>query len=1316
VNTSTLRDSNALAQLESPAARRALEIDPLWSSVGLRNSGVELGYHRAADAGVWLAALVFPGERLEVTLGPADGDNAPPGALSIADATRAAVAWADKERARDPFRVRGGAMPVHATDVSKGAQARRDAEKRPADLVAKRDAVREAEARAEQFEAERDSEAAARESLRPELANLIGERAYLAGQLKRTYQRPWRPLKFALNYWLLSMLSAASQPISGRMSVRFARSAEKRSPTRFDRFLAPPDANNPLPQFVKYGRPQGWPTDATIQFAEYLPYVGTRYQPPSDVAVDIIIPVYRGLEETRHCIETVLADTNRPQGRILVIDDCSPEPELSAWLRSVAADGRIELLRNERNLGFVATANRGMREGGRNDIVLLNSDTEVPTGWLSRLMAHAYAEVKVGSVTPFSNNATICSYPTGSGGPLPSGYSIQEIDAACRRGNGIRAVRIPTAVGFCMYIRRDCLDEVGLFDEETFGRGYGEENDFCMRASASGWRHVLACDTFVYHAGEVSFGKKSLDRNKAWDILVNRYPQYPALVSQFVKNKSTDSMIFAATVALFAASHRPTILMVSHSIGGGTARNIDDIVKSVMGMANIFLLCSRTGVLELSVPTLPGHPILKLPDAKTGDLVKLLKLAGVCRVHIHHWYGFNVDLRAIIDRLGIPFDVTIHDYFSVCPRINFLPKPDGAYCGEPGVAQCDSCIAQRPANGASDITTWRLKHQWLLMEAERVICPSTDVRQRLNRFVNHSNLVLVPHEPVSEPVWPINIPESEPERPHCIAVLGVLAPHKGRAAFEACARESDPALLCFVLIGTPDTPFSHDVADRVLVTGAYKEEQLSSLISEIRPHVLWFPQTCPETYSYTLSAAIESGLPIVASRIGAFAERLAGRPWTWCVDDPSCPATKWLETFGAVAASLATGSGPAPTSPREVHGIFYPAAYLEPHANVRSKSVSNLLDLRSPKHLTVLMLPDRLRDGGISPCGYIRLVQPLTHIAASNRQVLLHEADLTKAFQRVADVLICQRHAVSSIELADKLISHCRVNGMRLVYDLDDDLIADAPEHPENEILRTKEPIVVRLVLAADLVCVSTDELGKRLSSIRPDLIIIPNYLDERLWTSCGGRKREDGDETIRLLYMGTVTHDLDYEFLEGVVQRLQEKYYRRSCFEIIGITSRETLHSGIRRINPPPSATASYPAFVSWISSQFRWDIGVAPLIETRFSGAKSNIKLVDYAALGLPVVASDIPPYRNSLGDGVRLVPNDERAWVDAISLLIEDKDLRYRMGRQNRADFLKKHSLGATRGAWLGALQMAAEKGSHRVSHVLSSVVADSSIGLI
>ena len=124
---------------------------------------------------------------------------------------------------------------------------------------------------------------------------------------------------------------------------------------------------------------------------------------------------------------------------------------------------------------------------------MLNSDTLVFTDWLARLRAAAYSDRAVGTVTPFSNSGSIASYPEAQDAPLdPVGASAMHALAAATH-DGTRA-DIPVGVGFCLYLRRDCLREVGTFDEAVFGDGYGEETDFCMRARAHGWSHRLAAD------------------------------------------------------------------------------------------------------------------------------------------------------------------------------------------------------------------------------------------------------------------------------------------------------------------------------------------------------------------------------------------------------------------------------------------------------------------------------------------------------------------------------------------------------------------------------------------------------------------------------------------------------------------------------------------------------------------------------------------------------------------------------------------------------------------------------------------------------
>ena len=372
--------------------------------------------------------------------------------------------------------------------------------------------------------------------------------------------------------------------------------AELRNPhPRFDAayFVEqhPEATANPLLYHLRFGVVSGWLTEKPIAIRDYLPSRARSLSAPADVAVDIVIPVYRGLSQTRRCINSVLADPARPTGRVIVVDDHSPEPKLSAWLDGLAKKRHIELLRNHRNRGFVASVNSGIEAAGTHDVVLLNSDTEVPHGWLRRLAGHAYATPRVASVSPFSNNATICGYPSITGGPPAFGLGVAELDAACQTANAGRSVALPTTVGFCMYIRRAALAEIGLFDAETFGRGYGEENDFCLRASARGWQHLLACDTFVYHEGSVSFGANaSATARRAMKVLCERYPSYARLIAQHVKVDAAGPHRLAITMELFRRSNLPTILMVTHDMGGGVRLHIRDLVERTTGQANCLLL------------------------------------------------------------------------------------------------------------------------------------------------------------------------------------------------------------------------------------------------------------------------------------------------------------------------------------------------------------------------------------------------------------------------------------------------------------------------------------------------------------------------------------------------------------------------------------------------------------------------------------------------------------------------------------------------------------------------------------------------------
>jgi GT2 family glycosyltransferase len=247
----------------------------------------------------------------------------------------------------------------------------------------------------------------------------------------------------------------------------------------------------------------------------------------------VVVPIHDGADALRACVASLRATLPR-DARVELVDDASRDRAVAGLLDELERDPpwRLRVVRQRENLGFVGTVNAAFarRDG---DVVLLNSDTVATPGWLERLAACAASDARIATATPFSNNAEICSFPQFC---RPNAVPADPAAVArAARGAPPEYPELPTAVGFCMYVRGAALDAVGDFDAATFGRGYGEENDFCLRAAAHGWRNVLCDDAYVVHLGGVSFGAVGLKpggENLA--RLVARYPKYNALVADFI--------------------------------------------------------------------------------------------------------------------------------------------------------------------------------------------------------------------------------------------------------------------------------------------------------------------------------------------------------------------------------------------------------------------------------------------------------------------------------------------------------------------------------------------------------------------------------------------------------------------------------------------------------------------------------------------------------------------------------------------------------------------------------------------------------------
>ncbi len=306
-----------------------------------------------------------------------------------------------------------------------------------------------------------------------------------------------------------------------------------------------------------------------------------------------------------------------PSARIIVIDDATPEPALAAWLSRLAATGAITLLRHTRNQGFPAAVNTGLAAAPGHDILLLNSDTLVPPGAIAALHQAAYADPATGSVTPFSNQATILSYPDRAGGnAIPSLAAATALHRHAAAANGTLTVEIPTGIGFCMLLRHDCLAATGPLRAGIFAQGYGEENDWCLRARHLGYRHMAATGVYVAHRGGVSFGAAGQALNLRNATLLNRlHPGYDVLIAAF---NATDPLA-AARAALDAerlraaarAPHadpnaRNGVLLISHQHGGGVARRLQTDIASRRARGQRPLLL---------IPAAPDDPATPFPWA-----------------------------------------------------------------------------------------------------------------------------------------------------------------------------------------------------------------------------------------------------------------------------------------------------------------------------------------------------------------------------------------------------------------------------------------------------------------------------------------------------------------------------------------------------------------------------------------------------------------------------------------------------------------------------------------------------------------------------
>lgn len=622
--------------------------------------------------------------------------------------------------------------------------------------------------------------------------------------------------------------------------------------------------------------------------------IKSKYKKHLNPIIDVLIPIYRGYEETMRCIYSVLNSSPKVEYRLVLVNDKSPDMHLVDNLEILLKNDLFDLYTNTDNLGFVRSCNLGMKLHPERDIVLLNSDTEVFGDWLDRLYAAAYRTSQVATVTPFSNNAEICSYPYFV---KDNAHNIEisdfEIDQLMAEVNMGHEVEIPTGVGFCMYIRRACLNQIGLFDEQNFGHGYGEENDLCVRAQKAGWRNLLAADVFVTHYGGSSFGDSKQSRiNVALEKINSLHPEYLPSVAKFIQNDPVlvyRRNVDVARLSLYA--RKQAVLLISHTWGGGTERHVIELGHLLIESGiPVFLGCPVSGESnKISIKSMELSQMPNLPSIDfTQDTIlfaNYLKKIGIDQLHVHHFIGFSeyfTDfMRLTCQYAGIVYDVTLHDYYSICPRIT-MTNGSGMYCGEPGLIGCNDCISEHSSPfGRPNIIEWRDRYIRFLNAARYVFVPDQDVAERMRRYMPDILFIIRPHifKPCVASISKKVLPSHKVKRR--VVILGALSDHKGSVLLREVAKiaERDNLPLEFVVIGYTDRDQDFINLSNVHITGRYEQEDLQEILINSNADFSWFPAVWPETYSYTLSAIFEAQLYPVAFDLGAVAARIRKANW-----------------------------------------------------------------------------------------------------------------------------------------------------------------------------------------------------------------------------------------------------------------------------------------------------------------------------------------------------------------------------------------------------------------------------------------------------
>lgn len=607
------------------------------------------------------------------------------------------------------------------------------------------------------------------------------------------------------------------------------------------------------------------------------------------LTIDIIIPVYNGYEFLPALFDSIKANTTSAY-RLIVVNDCSPDERVKPYLLERLTEHPSAIfIDHEVNLGFLKSVNEAHTYIS-NHFLILNTDTEVPKHWMERLMYPILHMENIASTTPFTNSGEIASFPN-----FIADNSIFEDMTTDALDTIFRDVKpddfyeeLPTGVGFCMGVNYQLTEEIGFFAEEKFGKGYGEENDWCQRSIAHGYKNLLVPNLFVYHKHGGSFSaeekQRLLDENYA--KLTAIHPNYATDVHAYIDR---DPHRILRNLLIMVASSRDRDglhLIIDHALGGGANHYREDLVreyaqkgKKVLHLvydfyANCYRLYFDYGTYKLSF-------IIE----KFDGLRLLFEELRFREVFVNELVSFqNPDemlslIEDISDASNSDLIIPIHDFYPICPSYTLLNEK-GLFCDIPSLDRCKICMQHNDLewktffNDKVDIETWRESWQKLLNRSTKILCfsdSSRDILLKAYPAIAESKITVIPHKVAH--LDSVKYDKPKDDREIVIGILGAINYAKGSRVVKELVKtiESRGLDIKVVLIGE----ISGSIISRHFhSTGRYERDDLPKLVEKLGIDIFLIPSIWPETFSYTTQEIMLMEMPLMVFDLGAPAQRV----------------------------------------------------------------------------------------------------------------------------------------------------------------------------------------------------------------------------------------------------------------------------------------------------------------------------------------------------------------------------------------------------------------------------------------------------------